>query len=41
MFSSIEKLIIYSISIYKPNIKTVNAVLYEIAWLALLFNNSE
>lgn len=36
-----QKFIIFSISIIKPNKKTANAVLYEIARLALLFNTSD
>lgn len=38
---NIEKLVIYSMSLYKPNKKTVNSVLYEIARLALFYKNSE
>lgn len=37
----IEKMIFYTIGVYKPNKKTVNAVLYELARLALFFKNSE
>ena len=38
---SIEKLIIYCVSLYKPSKKTVNSVLYEIARLALFYKSSE
>ncbi len=31
LHENIEKLIVYSIGLYKPNKKTVNSVLYEIA----------
>ena len=36
-----QKFIIFTISIIKPNKKTANAVLYEIARLALFFHTSE
>lgn len=41
LHENIEKLIIYSLGLYKPNKKTVNSVLYEIARLALFYRNSE
>lgn len=41
LHENIEKLIVYSIGLYKPNKKTVNSVLYEIARLALFYKNSE
>lgn len=41
LHDNIEKLIVYTISLYKPNKKTVNSVLYEIAWLSLFYKNSE
>ena len=34
-------MILYSMNLYKPDKKTVNAVLYELARLALYFKNSE
>ncbi len=34
-------MIFYTIGTFKPNKKTVNAVLYELARLALFFKNSE
>jgi len=37
----IEKMIFYTISVFKPNKKTINAVLYEIAKLSLFYKNSE
>ncbi len=41
MIESVEKFITFAISMFKPNKKTVNAVLYELARLALFFTNSE
>lgn len=41
MVTKVEKMIVYSMSLYKPDKKTVNSVLYELARLALFFKNSE
>ena len=41
LIKEIEKLIVYAIGMFRPNKKTVNSVLYELARLALFFKNSE